>query len=50
MYRYKKRLWVCEDCGSKVEIPGLREDGKHVCGKCSYKNVQTNKGGLKNEK
>ena len=36
MYRYKKRLWTCEVCGAKTEILGLRDDGKHVCGKCSY--------------
>jgi len=36
MYRYRKRLWICEECGDKVEFLGLK-NGKHVCGKCSNK-------------
>ena len=36
MYRYKKRLWTCEECGAKTQFLDLK-DGKHVCGPCSNK-------------
>jgi formylmethanofuran dehydrogenase subunit E len=36
MYRYKKLLWVCEECGVKTEYLSLK-NGKHVCGECSNK-------------
>ena len=43
MYRYKKRLWICEGCGVKTEFLSLI-NGKHVCGECSNKsNAQRDK-------
>ena len=43
MWRYKKRLWVCEECGNKVEVLSLSEDGKHVCWECNEQYNKTQK-------